>query len=781
MNHPGIAQNGVTRIPAERLKHCFLQFNPEKLDQCGIDTRDLSRTYPKGEPRQTAEQWAASLDETIGDSPFYLQTFRNAVQNTGCPAYDTHYGVIQSDIENVQQHRRTYSGLAVMEDGRVEFKSLDLSRPVQSDIVRFISGIRVLDQGEVLCIEEMLPDIADISHAVQLNLFNGTLPNADEQLRFQRFQELYNEIRHGASGDEIAEKLLDAARGNQDEPPLLRTNSYLHNFCGTDKNGGLVLVTATGTLEEVAQIAKDAGAVSGAVVDNGGSVTHRYGKEGLKSARTLFESHYYRELCTAVAIYVMHPGRESTFLSLPQQCPDRTPARHCTTRVHFETDHGITSQDTGAVHLDREDAINVAIQIGNFSMIIGASSAWVEAPESFVKHVRSCYRERYRATKRSEDPTTLRGCWMEYYVESIYEKPFQIRTGKPAGYSTAPLARAYKPNAMITNSSSSADSAVIGLDCGGSHIKSVLVRGDDVYVGKNFDTRPKDNSSYNTDFLKDQLRAAVGEVCKMAGIQKTDISGFGVSWAGAVRNQKVAPSKILLGLTDLWNSDGLIPARLQDVQDLGNWIRNALAVQSDVPITVFNDGEVEVLGYERDNVLMVKLGTTIAGAYRDSTGNTNYLTELGRVVITRDENAPRHPASLIQGTANQLIGSSALARACREHRLFATDGAEIELNTAGHQVSELLDSGNEVATEIVREMGRHLTTLILEVHSHLPDIKSIILCGGLTKGTTGTLIREEVLRQLPDDISNRIDNSQPEQESGAIAAAKLVRRLRYSA
>jgi hypothetical protein len=73
------------------------------------------------------------------------------------------------------------------------------------------------------------------------------------------------------------------------------------------------------------------------------------------------------------------------------------------------------------------------------------------------------------------------------------------------------------------------------------------------------------------------------------------------------------------------------------------------------------DGEAHRMG--RRQVLLVKLGTTVAGGYVDAAGGIDYLTELGRCVIRADSEAPRHPFLSIQGFASRLIGTEALYEA----------------------------------------------------------------------------------------------------------------------
>jgi hypothetical protein len=204
-------------------------------------------------------------------------------------------------------------------------------------------------------------------------------------------------------------------------------------------------------------------------------------------------------------------------------------------------------------------------------------------------------------------------------------------------------------------------------------------------------------------------------------------------------------------------------------------LRDALGLPQPVRIAAWNDGDVEALceahRMGRRKVLLVKLGTTVAGGYVDAAGGTDYLTELGRCVIRADSEAPRHPFSNIQGFASRLIGTEALYEAGIAAGLLVTRG------DAGRDYCKLMES-NGAARSIVDQMGRSLADLLVEVSLHLPAIDHIILRGGLLGDhAVGRALGAEATANVPQDLSRKLAFEDESVHSGAFAAAWLAARL----
>ena len=136
MASPTAAVEVAYWLPASSLHSSHLMFDPSALDHCEIDTLDLRRSYRGQDPRRLPQEWLALLERqrSLGDGPVLVQTFRNLVQNLGCPGYSRDYGVVQAASEHVERRRRPYHGVSFLSDGRVRADSLRLSEPPPTDV-----------------------------------------------------------------------------------------------------------------------------------------------------------------------------------------------------------------------------------------------------------------------------------------------------------------------------------------------------------------------------------------------------------------------------------------------------------------------------------------------------------------------------------------------------------------------------------------------------------------------------------------------------------------------
>jgi len=214
---------------------------------------------------------------------------------------------------------------------------------------------------------------------------------------------------------------------------------------------------------------------------------------------------------------------------------------------------------------------------------------------------------------------------------------------------------------------------------------------------------------------------------------------------------------------------------LDEVRDLPLFVRNALSLPSSVRIATFNDGDVEALceahRLGRREVLLVKVGTTVAGGYVDKAGGTNYLTEIGRCVLRADSGAPRHPHSKIQGFASRLIGTEAL------FEMGSAVGLQVSKNDAGRDYCKLIESSLK-ARRIVEEMGQSLADLLVEVTLHLPPVQHVVLRGGLLGNhAIGQVLRSKTIANVPEDLARKLTFEEDSVHSGAFAAAWLAARL----
>jgi len=126
------------------------------------------------------------------------------------------------------------------------------------------------------------------------------------------------------------------------------------------------------------------------------------------------------------------------------------------------------------------------------------------------------------------------------------------------------------------------------------------------------------------------------------------IDGIGISINLAVNsNQPTGLGPVLNGVTE----NGLYKN-----EDFKNTIHNISSIFSNefnVPVYVLNDGDAAAVQVSVDmklpNTLALSLGSGLAGGFVDSNNMvTDWLTEMGNIIIDIDENAVGHSFSKVK-------------------------------------------------------------------------------------------------------------------------------------
>jgi glucokinase len=219
-------------------------------------------------------------------------------------------------------------------------------------------------------------------------------------------------------------------------------------------------------------------------------------------------------------------------------------------------------------------------------------------------------------------------------------------------------------------------------------------------------------------------------------------------------------------------------------------IRDLMEKRVGLPVFVDNDGNVAALaehlygaGKGTDNVVMLTIGTGIGGGlilggdiYRGSTGAG---AELGHIVIVEDGlpcqgNCPNH------GCVETYASGTAIARegtAVAEREPDSPLGEALAAGPIlGKTVTDLALAGDQLATEVVAEAGRHLGVALVSL-ANIFDPDVFVIGGGVS--VVGDLLlgpaREELRsRALPPMNKTPVKLAELGGEAGMIGAAAMA-------
>jgi glucokinase len=219
-------------------------------------------------------------------------------------------------------------------------------------------------------------------------------------------------------------------------------------------------------------------------------------------------------------------------------------------------------------------------------------------------------------------------------------------------------------------------------------------------------------------------------------------------------------------------------------------VRDLMQQRVGLPVFVDNDSNVAALAEHlygaakgADNVVMLTIGTGIGGGlilggevYRGSTGAG---AELGHIVIVEDGlpcqgNCPNHGCveTYASGTAIAREGTAAAEREPDSALGKALAAAPI----LGRTVTDLALAGDELATEVVAQAGRHLGVALVSL-ANIFDPDVFVIGGGVS--AVGDLLldpaREELRsRALPPMNKTPVKLAELGGDAGMIGAAAMA-------
>ena len=307
----------------------------------------------------------------------------------------------------------------------------------------------------------------------------------------------------------------------------------------------------------------------------------------------------------------------------------------------------------------------------------------------------------------------------------------------------------------------------IGFDLGGSDRKAAAVIDGKVVFSEEIAWDPyfQSDPNYHFEGIRDSLRRAASHLPR--------VDAIGGSAAGVYVNNEVRAGSLFRGVPDSLFEDHV--RRIFDrVMEAEGW--------ADKPWDVVNDGDVTALAasmsLNKNAVLGISMGTSLAGGYVDPSGNIKpWLNELAFAPIDYRADAPVDEWSGDHGCGVQYFSQQGVARLVPHAGIDLPAGMPFPEQLV--EVQKLMVAGDERAAKIYRTIGVCFGYAIAHYHSFY-DLEHFLILGRVTSGEGGEVILEEaknVLQLEFPDLAERTSmhtpNEQDKRHGQAIAAASL--------
>ena len=271
----------------------------------------------------------------------------------------------------------------------------------------------------------------------------------------------------------------------------------------------------------------------------------------------------------------------------------------------------------------------------------------------------------------------------------------------------------------------------IGLDIGGSTVKSVIIGPGGDQVGGIVEVKSLVKNGYEATFA--QLDTAIGELCANAGISVEDIGGIGLD-VPAPSSNGVIWGKANLG--DDW---------------VGTDICSALRHRTGIPVTMTNDcnaaavGEYAIRNKHLGGLLLVAPGTGLGGGFVLPGGHlyegaNGLALEVGHISVPFREDDGSLPSCTcgLKGCLEAWVSLVALRRRLgielgkpewKSHPLHSTAGT---IEEKAFQLRTLAENGDALSIQLFKQQGHHLGYGIADlVRTFDPGL--VVLGGGLAE------------------------------------------------
>lgn len=273
----------------------------------------------------------------------------------------------------------------------------------------------------------------------------------------------------------------------------------------------------------------------------------------------------------------------------------------------------------------------------------------------------------------------------------------------------------------------------IGLDIGGTTVKSVIIDSAGKQIGPLVEVRSHVREGYEETF--NQLDHAIDQLVADAGITREDIGGIGLD-VPAPSSNGVIWGKANLG--DDW---------------VGTDIRGRLHERTGIPITMTNDGNAAALGEYavredyKGGLLMIAPGTGLGGGLvlpggKLYEGANGLALEVGHISVPfreDDGSLPRCSCGL-ESCAEAWVSLVALRRRLRLE-LTRPEWATHDLNKSDSSIEEkalelrrLAEQGDGLAIQLFKQQGYILGHAIADL-VRVFDPGLVVMGGGLAEAS----------------------------------------------
>lgn len=276
-----------------------------------------------------------------------------------------------------------------------------------------------------------------------------------------------------------------------------------------------------------------------------------------------------------------------------------------------------------------------------------------------------------------------------------------------------------------------ADKYFVGLDIGGSTIKSALVDKNGEKIGEMVEVRSRVKEGYTATF--EQLEESMKELSEKAGIDRVDIKGAAMDVP--------APS-----------SDGVIWGRANLAEDwVGTNIRDAFSERAGIPVYMTNDGNAAAMGEyavrqkSMGGLMLIAPGTGLGGGLvlpggKIYEGVNGLSLEVGHISVPHTEDDGTLPTCScgLKGCAEAWVSLVALRRRIgleiakpqwANHPL-ATEDSTIE--EKAFALRDYAERDDELACSIFQKQGQILGYAIADL-VRVFDPGMVVIGGGLAE------------------------------------------------